>query len=62
MRREKVLKGLVLVAVLAVAGCERGAPAVRPTGGATVTVTPQGVKTGVSAGVELGILRVGVAL
>jgi len=57
-----VLGLLGLCAVIAVAGCGGEPPPLRPTGGATVTVTPQGVKTGVSAGVALGDLRVGVAL
>lgn len=57
-----MLRALAIIALAMLAGCGPDAPPVQPTGGVNVSVTPQGVRTGVGLGLRKGPFHIGVGL
>ena len=57
-----MLKAAAVLALVVLAGCGPDSAPVQPTGGINVSVTPQGVQTGVGIGLRKGPFHIGVGL
>ena len=53
---------VAFLALAVLAGCGPNTAPVTPTGGVNVSVTPQGVRTGVGLGLRKGPFHIGVGL
>lgn len=57
-----MLRAAAVIALALLAGCGPDAAPVQPTGGVNVSITPQGISTGVGLGLRKGPFHIGVGL